>query len=170
MTYPLKKVYWVEKSKNYSGLKLLAPISGQITAITDQYPHLDSGAVGEGIIIQLTSNKLFAPCHGEIVQISPCGHRLLLKASNGLKIALEFPPENQQLMGVGFTSHFKSGDKFNAGQLLATYNLQQLQRHQPNQYLAVLITNAELIGKILVIEQKVTAGEDIMMTVTAKAK
>ena len=153
-------------------MKLLAPASGEVQPIDNQAPDIFScGMLGEGVAIALTGNKITSPIKGIVTQVPGSAHRILLKADNGLKIAIMLPPANQQLMGLGVKLNVQAGQKIQPGQQLAQFNLQQLQRHNPAevQKLYLFITNAELIGKVVASQQKVTAAEDIVLTVTAKA-
>jgi phosphotransferase system IIA component len=75
-------------------------------------------------------------------------------------------------MGEGYSPKVNQGQTVRKGQLLASFNLQKRQeQNQHNPYQGViLVTNAELLGPIYYANDNVTAGEDILLTITAKSK
>ena len=171
MSYSVDKLRFVDTSQLPAGFVLLAPASGVVCEISALSNHIiKSGCLGEGLAIALTGNKLYAPFDGTVTQIPDTGHRIVLKAKNGLKVILLFAHDNEQLMGEGFHPKVRNNTKVQAGQLIASFNLQaysKLTPHTPH-YLALMIVNSELVGDIYYSHQKVTEAEDILLTVTAK--
>ena len=173
MSYPVNKLHLVDTSQLPSGFAIKAPANGVISEVSN-LPNtiINSGCLGEGLAIALTGNKLLAPFDGIVTQMPSTGHRIVLKAKNGLKVILLFAHKNEQLMGEGFHPKVKNNTAVKAGQLIANFNLQAFTKLTPNtpHYLAVMIVNAELVGDIYYSLQKVTEFEDTLMTVTPKKR
>lgn len=121
--------------------------------------------------IELNGNKLLAPFDGTVTEFSATAHRIQLKASNGITLLIVMPEHSRELMGEGFTRLVAAGQSISKGQPLLNFNLQLLQQNLKVDtpcYLAVMITNAEKLGLLFSAAKKVTAGEDVLLTITAK--
>ena len=182
MTYPSDQLQFIDISQMPKGFSLLAPLSGDIYPLNQlngqlsgqlseqlcKQPLISKGILGEGLAIEMVGNKLLAPFDGIVTELSPTCQRIQLKASNGVKLLIMLPTQTSQLMGKGFSRQVQEQQTIRQGQLLLTFNLQQLQQLVSPCYAAVVITNAEKLGNILTSVKKVTAGEDVLFTVTAK--
>lgn len=171
MSYLANKLRLVEKAKMPKGFAVLAPISGSIHPITviDQ-PLFNSGVLGEGLAIEMAGNKIVAPFDGIVTELPGTCHRIQLKAKNGIKLMILLAVEAELLMGAGFTRLVSEQQTVTKGQPLLNFNLQQLQRLSHPCYCGLFITNAEQIGNLYCSSQKVTAGEDVLLTITARKK
>lgn len=173
MSYPVNKMHLVDTSELPTGFVIKAPASGIVSEVSSlSNAVINSGCLGEGLAIALSGNKLLAPFDGVVTQMPYTGHRIVLKAKNGLKVILLFAHQNKQFVGEGFHAKVKDNTPVKAGQLIANINLQAFNKLAPNtpHYLAVMIVNAELVGDIYYSHQKVTEFDDILMTVTAKKR
>ena len=171
MSYPVNKLHHIDKSQLPAGFHILSPVNGILTPISQlSNTIINSGCLGEGVAIAITGNKLHAPFDGVVTQMPATGERIVLQATNGIKLVLLFAHNNQQLMGKGFNAKVTSNSPIKKGQVIATFNLQQLQQLSPQgpHYLAAMIVNAELVGNIYHCNHKLSGGEDILLTVTAK--
>jgi phosphotransferase system IIA component len=171
LSYPLNKLRFVEKSQTPQGFSILAPVTGAVylSESIDQQV-INATLLGEGVIVQLTGNKIVAPFDGVVSELPGSCHRIQLTANNGIKLVIAMANDIIQLMGLGLEPQVKEKQKVVAGQPLLNLNLQQLQRISNPCYCGIFVTNAEQLGYIYCSAKKVTAAEDVLLTLTAKQK
>lgn len=83
---------------------------------------------------------------------------------------IQLPQQIDQLMGQGFRPQVTTRQSVTAGQPLLGFNLQLLQQLCNPCYGAVIITNAKQLGPLFTSVKRVTAGEDVLLTILAKKK
>ncbi len=171
MSYPLNKLRSIEKSETPPGFAIIAPVSGDVHPLeVVGQPMFSSGILGEGVAIEMAGNKIVAPFDGLITQLPGSCGRIQLKATNGIKVLMVLAGQTDQLMGLGFNQLVGEKQTVIKGQTLLTFNLQQLHKLNNPTYCAVFVANAEQVGHIVYSAKKVTAAEDVLLTVMAKKK
>lgn len=171
MSYPLNKLRFIEKSETPQGFAVLAPISGEVRPPqTANQAIINSTMLGEGVLIEVAGNRIVAPFDGVVSEMPSSCHRIQLKAQNGIKLVILLADGIDRLMGKGFNPQVKENQKVSKGQPLVTFNLQQLHRLRNPCHCGVFVTNPEQVGYLFCSAKKVTAGEDVLLTLTAKQK
>lgn len=100
--------------------------AGKIVNIEDVKDEVfSSKAMGEGIAIEPTKGEIYAPHDCEVSLIYPTNHALGLKLDNGLEILLHIGINTVELNNV-FTSQIKVGDRVKKGDLLVTFNIDEI--------------------------------------------
>ena len=114
--------------KAENGLKsILAPLSGQAIPL-DQVPDdvFSQKILGDGIAINPTDGKVYAPVNGEISSVAETLHAYGFTSEDGLEILVHVGLDSVKLKGEGFKSYVKEGDQVTAGQLIAEVDLKFL--------------------------------------------
>ncbi len=100
------------------------PVSGRIMPVTEVEDQVfSSKAMGDGIAIDPSEGKIYAPFSGEITVAFPTGHAYGIKAANGKEILIHIGMDTVELEGKGFTPHVKQGDIVIQGDLLSDVDL-----------------------------------------------
>lgn len=100
------------------------PVSGRIMPVTEVSDQVfASKAMGDGIAIDPSEGKIYAPFSGEITVAFPTGHAYGIKAANGKEILIHIGMDTVELNGKGFTPHVKQGDIVIQGDLLSDVDL-----------------------------------------------
>ncbi len=108
--------------KNANGI--YAPIAGQAVPVTEvPDPTFAEGMLGNGIAIEPTEGKVFAPCDATVDMMFTTGHAVSLVADCGAEILIHVGLETVSLEGKPFTVHAANGDKVTKGQLLIEVDL-----------------------------------------------
>lgn len=116
-----KAVAFTEEQKNET---FAAPVSGKVMPVTEvQDKVFSSKAMGDGIAIDPTEGKIYAPFSGEITVAFPTGHAYGIKAANGKEVLIHIGMDTVELNGKGFTPYVKQGDIVNQGDLLTDVDL-----------------------------------------------
>ena len=106
------------------GDNLYAPMTGEAVAITEvPDPTFAEGMLGNGIAINPTDGKVYAPCDATVDMMFETGHAVSLGADFGAEILIHVGLETVGLEGKPFTVHVASGDKVKKGQLLIEADL-----------------------------------------------
>lgn len=169
MNDSLSKLCFVEKSQTPQGFYVTAVLSGDIHPLSTASQQLISqGILGEGVLIEVSGHKMVAPFDGVITEFPGSCHRIQLKSNNGIKLTIVFDNFIDRALGLGFTPLVTQGQKVARAQPMLNFNLQQLHKLSQPCYCAVLVNNAEQLGQLYCNNKKVTAGEDILLTLTAK--
>lgn len=168
MSSPWPKTLFIEKSQRPKGFTVLAPVTGEVYPLAQSsQPMIANGIIGEGVLLNLSGNKIVAPFDGVITELPATLHRFQIKAKSGIKVMVLMPQHTDKFHGQGFLPQVKAGQAVRMGQLIANFNPQKTQSLD-NQECAVVVTNPELLGHIYSANKKVTAGEDVLLTITAK--
>ncbi|MBQ2445508.1 MAG: PTS glucose transporter subunit IIA [Oscillospiraceae bacterium] len=104
--------------------KLCAPMAGRAVSI-DKVPDptFAEGMLGNGIAIEPTEGKVYAPCDATVDMMFTTGHAVSLVADFGAEILIHVGLETVSLEGKPFTVHVANGDKVKKGQLLIEVDL-----------------------------------------------
>ncbi len=107
---------------------LYAPMAGKAVAITQvPDPTFAEGMLGNGIAIEPTEGKVYAPCDATVDMMFPTGHAVSLVADCGAEILIHVGLETVSLEGKPFTIYAANGDKVKKGQLLIEVDLKAVE-------------------------------------------
>lgn len=127
-----------------------SPLSGKVvplTAVPDEV--FSSGAMGQGIAIEPTEAKVYAPFEGTVVMIAPTKHAIGLKAENGVELLIHIGLDTVTLDGSPFTVKVKDGEKFNKGDLLIEFDKDYILEKGLKTITPVIITNSFAYEQII---------------------
>ncbi len=103
---------------------LLAPVDGVAVPIEDlPDPVFAQKMIGDGISIDPTSGKLFAPCAATVTQVHRANHAITLKTDDGLAILIHIGLDTVTLGGRGFRVLVSEGTRVAARQQLVEFDL-----------------------------------------------
>jgi multiphosphoryl transfer protein len=140
---------------------LLAPLSGQLVPIEHvPDPVFAQKMVGEGLSIDPLSDRLVAPCDGEVVQIHAAGHAVTLRTVEGLEVLLHIGLDTVALKGEGFDPKVSVGEQVTVGTELITFDLDHVATQAKSLLTQMVITNSERLVSFTPRSGLVTAGED----------
>ena len=101
-----------------------APMAGKAVPITEvPDPTFAEGMLGNGIAIEPTEGKVYAPCDATVDMMFTTGHAVSLVADCGAEVLIHVGLETVGLDGKPFTIHVANGDKVKKGQLLIEVDL-----------------------------------------------
>ena len=117
-----------------------APVPGQavpLAAVPDK--TFASGTLGQGLGFNPTEGKAYAPVSGELVVAMP--HAYGIRNDSGLEVLVHLGIDTVQLNGKHFTTHVAQGDRVEAGQLLAEFDLDGIVLAGYNPITVMVVTN-----------------------------
>lgn len=157
-----------ESAESESSLKpeiLASPLSGKLVAISDvPDPVFSSGALGQGIAVDPSEGKVFAPADAEITTLFPTGHAVGMVTSGGAEILIHIGMDTVEMNGEGFTTHIQQGDHVKKGQLLIEFDIDKIRAAGHPVITPVVVTNHASYKKIAPVGQSVSNGDDLIST------
>ena len=144
--------------------EIKSPLSGKVIALSEiDDPVFADGAMGNGIAIEPTDNKVYAPFDGEIEFIAESKHAIGLKSEDGVELLIHVGMDTVQMDGKGFDVKVKANEKVKAGELLLEFDKEAIQKAGYSLITPVVITNSfEFEQKQLCLDQEISYGKSII--------
>jgi len=135
---------WPESGAKLAELPLSSPLSGIVVPLDDvPDPVFSTRMMGDGLAIEPLSNRILSPCDGVVTHRHRAGHAVTLTAENGAEVLIHVGIDTVHLEGRGFTSHVQEGARVSAGDLLITFDIDQVARAVPSLLTLILIANSD---------------------------
>ena len=136
---------------------LYAPIAGKAVPIAEvPDPTFGEGLLGNGIAIEPTDGKVYAPCDATVDMMFTTGHAVSLVADFGAEILIHVGLETVSLEGKPFKIHVANGDKVKKGQLMIEVDLEAIKAAGLPTITPVVICNTDDYPTF-----KTTVGKDV---------
>jgi PTS system glucose-specific IIA component len=155
-----------DDSQSLEGVKIYAPVTGEIVDIED-VPDVvfAEKIVGDGIAIKPTGSKLVAPCDGVIGKIFETNHAFSIESAEGVELFVHFGIDTVELKGEGFRRVAAEGQQVKCGDPVIELDLPFLEEHAKSTLTPVVISNVDEIKQLVKHNGKVTQAEDVVITV-----
>ncbi len=138
-----KAAAFTEEQKNET---FAAPVAGKVMPVTEvQDQVFSSKAMGDGIAIDPTEGKVYAPFSGEITVAFPTGHAYGIKAANGKEVLIHIGMDTVELDGKGFKPCVKQGDIVKQGDLLTEVDLDYIRSQGKQVVTPVIFTDGTAV-------------------------
>ena len=124
--------------------QIVAPISGLViplTAVDDKV--FSSGIVGQGFAIMPDEGRVYSPVDGRIASTFASGHAIGINSIGGAEVLIHVGINTVQLEGQYFQMQVKEGDVVQKGQLLLTFDLDEIKKAGFDTVTPVIVTNGE---------------------------
>ncbi|CAL8977121.1 PTS system beta-glucoside-specific EIIBCA component [Propionicimonas sp. T2.31MG-18] len=131
-------------------LEVAAPVSGRTVPLAQVKDKVfASGALGKGIGIVPSAGTVYAPFGGTVVSAFPTGHAFGIKSADGVEALIHIGIDTVQLNGTGFTPAVAQGQVVEAGDLLATVDLDAVTAAGYDPTTVMVITNTAQFAGVL---------------------
>jgi len=138
-----------EKTNTINDELITAPINGEVIPLSQMKDEVfASGAMGKGMAIIPSENKILAPFDGEVIMLFPTMHAIGLRSSDGVEILIHAGINTVELNGEHFTKHIESGTKVTKGDALITFDHEALTNAGYDMTVAVVVTNSSEYAEI----------------------
>jgi phosphocarrier protein FPr len=142
----------------------MAPLSGRLVPIEQvPDPAFAEKIVGDGVSIDPVSQTLIAPCDGEVVQLHPSAHAVVLKTAEGLELLMHIGLDTVALRGAGFDPKVKIGDRVKTGDPLIDFDADYVALHAKSLLTQIVITNSDQVARLTPHQGNVTVGQDVIL-------
>ena len=122
--------------------------------------------MGNGIAVEPTEGKVFAPADAEVTTLFPTGHAIGLKTNKGTEILIHIGMDTVRLDGKGFKTHVQQGDRGKQGQLMIEFDIDFIKKNNLPTITPVLVTNTAAYREVVTVDGKtIKNGEKLISTV-----
>nr|WP_297176956.1 PTS transporter subunit IIBCA [uncultured Agathobaculum sp.] len=143
---------------------LAAPLTGTAVSLDETGdPAFMSGALGKGVAIRPTENRVVAPCDGTVSAVM--GHAVGISCADGAELLIHVGIDTVSLNGQHYTGYVQEGQTVKAGDLLLEFDRAAIEKAGYPVITPVVVTNA---AEFAAVEGKlgaVTAGKDTVLTI-----
>ena len=111
-------------AKEVKGAVLGAHMNGAVVALADVADEaFASGAMGDGVAIEPSEGKLFAPADGTIETVFETKHAVGMTTAEGVELLLHIGIDTVKLGGKHFEAHVSPEQQVKKGDLLVSFDM-----------------------------------------------
>ncbi len=122
-----------------------------------------TGVLGQGVAIEPTEGKLFAPCDAKVDLVFDTKHAINLVTADGVEILLHIGIDTIKLNGKYYEAHVKSGDNVKKGDLLVSFDIDGIKKEGYKTTTPMIICNSDDYSSIKsVASGTITPGQNIL--------
>ncbi|WP_297871952.1 PTS glucose transporter subunit IIA [uncultured Oscillibacter sp.] len=140
-------------------MEIDCPIPGTILSLTEVPDEtFSTGVLGNGIAVEPSEGKVYAPFDGECENLADTLHALGLLSKNGVSLLIHVGLETVGLEGKPFKAHVKTGNPIKKGQLLLEFDMDAIKAAGCPTITSVLVTNEDEVGEVKIANNKIIIG------------
>lgn len=142
-----------------------SPIQGTVLPLsqaTDQ--AFAQGALGKGVLIKPSEGIVTAPFAGTVMSLFPTKHAIGLISDEGMELLIHVGMDTVQLDGKYYEAKVKQGDKVKKGQILITFDIEEIEKAGYSVETPVIITNSDDYLDIIESQEKEVSTNDTLLT------
>lgn len=137
------------EENSITNAEISSPLTGDIVLLEDVKDNVfSSKMMGDGIAVQPTEGKVYAPFDGEINVTFPTKHCIGIHGNNGCDILIHVGMDTVQLEGKYFKYHVDKEQKVKKGDLLLEFDLQKIKEAGYETVTPVIVANTDSYQKI----------------------
>lgn len=147
---------------------VFCPVEGTIVPLENVKDEVfASKMMGDGIAIEPSAGKVYAPFDGEVAALFPTGHAVGIRSTNGCEILIHVGLNTVELEGAPFQIKVKQGDKVTKGQILLEFDMEAIKTAGYDLITPVIVSNTPDYAGIIKTNNKIGAVGQKLMTVKA---
>lgn len=156
-----------DKVKNPVKETIFSPIKGDVAPLKESSDEAFACEVlGKGIVIKAEDGKVVAPFDGVVRTLFPTKHAIGIASDNGCEMLIHVGYNTVQLEGKYFESFVTQGDTVKKGDLLVSFDIEQIKKEGYSTETPVVITNTDNYLDIIETKNKsVEAGEELLTVI-----
>lgn len=143
---------------------LYSPLNGQIVPLDQVEDEAFSAKVlGEGVAVEPSEGKLYAPCDGKVEMVFDTKHAVSLVSASGCEILLHIGIDTVKLNGKYFTAHVSGGQEVRKGDLLISFDMKGIQSAGYKTTTPMIVCNTEQYTSVKVTASgRISAGQKVL--------
>ena len=145
-------------------IELFSPLSGTVLPLEEvEDEAFSSKVLGEGAVVEPTEGRLYAPCDGRIETVFDTRHAINIVSAEGAEILLHIGIDTVKLGGKFFEAHVSEGQEIRKGDLLITFDIEEIRKAGFKTTTPFIICNSEEYGEVRAVKGgAIKAGESII--------
>lgn len=160
-----KETIEVSQSCIIGGKKeIKSPIAGKVIELSKvDDPVFSSGAMGNGVAIKPSDNKVYAPFNGTVQFIADTKHAIGLISDDGIEILIHVGMDTVKMNGKGFNVKTAVNSRVKEGELLLEFDIKSIEKEGYQIVTPVIITNSDAYNQnLLAVDMDVDNGKPII--------
>lgn len=152
------------EKKESRSIMLYSHLNGKIVNLEDvEDEAFSSKVLGDGIAVEPTEGKLYAPCDGKVDMVFDTKHAINLVSSEGCEILLHIGIDTVKLNGEFFEAHVSDGQEIHRGDLLITFDIDGIRNAGYKTTTPMIICNTDDYSEVKSeASGSISAGEKII--------
>ncbi|MGN0655867.1 MAG: glucose PTS transporter subunit IIA [Ruminiclostridium sp.] len=152
-----------ERKSDFSA-ELFSPLSGTVLPLEDVPDEAFSAKVlGEGAAVEPTEGRLYSPCDGRVETVFETKHAINIVSAEGAEILLHIGIDTVKLGGKFFEAHVTEGQEIRKGDLLITFDIEEIRKAGYKTITPIIVCNSEDFGEVRAVKTgQIKAGERII--------
>ena len=140
----LKKILGTKKESNVNIEHIIySPLTGKVVPLSEvNDPVFSQEMMGKGTAVIPTAGRVVAPCDGKVLSVFRTRHAITIKADNGAEIIIHVGLETVALDGQYYEAHVANEQQVKKGDLLLTFDLNQIKEAGYDVITPVIVTNS----------------------------
>ena len=153
-----------QKTERREGIVLSAHASGKVIPIEQVEDDVFSKKIlGDGIAIEPSEGKLYAPCDGVVESIFDTMHAVNMVSDKGHEILLHIGIDTVKLKGKYFKAEVRNGQRVHKGELLVSFDKDKIQKAGYKTTIPMVVCNEESYKSVNVLRTgNIKATEDLL--------
>ncbi len=145
-------------------ISLYAHLTGTVVPLENVDDEAFSSKVlGEGIAVEPSEGRLYAPCDGKVDMVFDTKHAINLVSVDGCEILLHIGIDTVKLGGKFFEAHVSDGQEVHRGDLLISFDVEGIRKAGFKTTTPMIICNTDDYKTVSAITSgRVSAGDEII--------
>ena len=141
-----------------------AHLAGTVVAMADVKDEaFASGVLGDGVAVEPTEGKLYAPADATVDNLFDTHHAIGLVTEGGAELLLHIGIDTVKLNGEHFTAHVKNGQKVKKGDLLISFDIDAIKAAGYLVTTPLIVCNTDRYTAVKTLaEGEVKPGQDLL--------
>ncbi|MDO4293057.1 MAG: beta-glucoside-specific PTS transporter subunit IIABC [Eubacteriales bacterium] len=147
-----------------------SPLEGRVIPLSEVKDDVFSqGIVGKGAAVVPEKGEVRAPQDGTVMSVFDTGHALGMTTKDGVELLIHIGLDTVELKGKFFRVHVRQGDPVKKGQLLISFDREEIQKAGYDTTTPVLVSNtADYLD--VVAKQEGSAGKGLITVLTHRER
>ena len=148
-----------------SGRKeIKSPIAGKVIELSKVHdPVFSSGAMGNGVAIEPSDNKVYSPFNGTVQFVADTKHAIGLVSDDGIEVLIHVGMDTVKMNGRGFNVKTAVNSKVKEGELLLEFDIKAIEKEGYPTVTPIIITNSDAYDQsLLAVDMDVDNGKPII--------
>ncbi|WP_413738387.1 beta-glucoside-specific PTS transporter subunit IIABC [Sodalis sp. RH21] len=150
---------------------LAAPLNGRVIPLEQvKDPVFASGVMGQGIAIIPIDGEVYSPVDGIVSKLFHTRHAIGITSDQGVEVLIHIGLDTVRLNGELFSAHIREGDRVRSGDLLLTFDREELLRRHFDITTPVIIANSDDYPSVSITDsqQVETSGPLLRVSMSAR--
>lgn len=163
---PVETMEKIEKTADTFAPEIYSALTGTAIPLTQVNDVTFAAEVlGKGIAVIPDKGEVVAPCDATVETVFDTKHAVGLSTESGVEFLIHIGINTVELGGKHYTTHVKEGDKVKKGQVLVTFDMEQIKAAGYDVTTPLIVTNSDDYRDIKVLHEGAVTPEDQVLEI-----